>query len=85
VTPRIQVILGSTREGRFGERAAAWAIDRLASREDLEAELVDLRDYPMPFFDPKPPPLAGLDERLDTAVTDLVWWAEALARARAAG
>ena len=28
-TPRIQVIVGSTREGRFGERAAAWVNDRL--------------------------------------------------------
>jgi hypothetical protein len=34
--------------GRFGERAAAWVIDRLHSRDDLDAELVDLRDYPMP-------------------------------------
>ena len=29
--------------------------------------------------------LAGLDEKLDTAAEDLIWWATALAEARAAG
>lgn len=57
--PRIQVILGSTRAGRFGERAAAWAIDRLRRRDDLAAELVDLRDYPMPFYEQSRPPAYG--------------------------
>jgi NAD(P)H-dependent FMN reductase len=57
--PRIQAILGSTRPGRFGEKAAAWIIDRLAAREDLEAELVDLRDYPMPFYEQDRPPAYG--------------------------
>ena len=60
--PRIQVILASTRPGRFGERAAAWALDRLGARGDLAAELVDLRDYPMPFFEhPKAPAFGHRD------------------------
>jgi NAD(P)H-dependent FMN reductase len=33
--PHIQVILASTRQGRFGEKAAAWMMDRLHAREDL--------------------------------------------------
>lgn len=57
--PRIQVILASTREGRFGEKAAAWVMDRLSQRSDLEAELVDLRDYPMPFYEQDRPPAYG--------------------------
>lgn len=57
--PHIQVIVGSTREGRFSEKAAAWVIDRLQGRDDLEAELLDLRDYPMPFFDQLRPPAYG--------------------------
>ena len=56
---RIQVILASTREGRFGEKAAAWVMDRLADRSDLDAELVDLRDYPMPFYEQARPPAYG--------------------------
>jgi NAD(P)H-dependent FMN reductase len=49
--PRIQVILASTRPGRFGEKPAAWLMDRLSKRTDLVAELIDLRDYPLPIFD----------------------------------
>ena len=43
---KIQVILGSTRQGRFGEKIASWVMEHAA-----EAELLDLRDYPLPFFD----------------------------------
>lgn len=57
--PRIHVITGTTRDGRFGERPAAWVMDRLGSRSDLVAELVDLRDYPMPFYDQTRPPAYG--------------------------
>ena len=51
----IQVILGSTRDGRFGERAARWVMERLAERDDMTVELVDLRDYPLSFFDQQSP------------------------------
>jgi len=61
-TPRIQLILGSTREGRFGEKAAGWALARLAKREDLSVEPVDLRDYPMPFYEQQAPPAYGRRE-----------------------
>ena len=52
----ILVILGSTREGRFGDKPAHWIRDFLNADERLHAELADLRDWPLPFFDqPKPP------------------------------
>jgi NAD(P)H-dependent FMN reductase len=53
--PLIQVILGSTREQRFSERAGAWVVDRLSARDDLRVERVDLRDHPLPFFDGRSP------------------------------
>jgi NAD(P)H-dependent FMN reductase len=46
----IAVILGSTRPGRFGERPAHWITERLGKRDGLQVELLDLRDYPLPFF-----------------------------------
>ena len=46
----IAVIVGSTRQGRFSEKPAAWILE-LVQRRDVEARLLDLRDYPMPFFD----------------------------------
>jgi NAD(P)H-dependent FMN reductase len=52
---RIQVILGSTRDGRFSERAAQWVVGGLEARGDMDVELIDLRDFPLPFFDSAPP------------------------------
>jgi NAD(P)H-dependent FMN reductase len=47
----ISVIVGSTREGRFSEKPAKWILQHLKRREGVDARLVDLRDFPMPFFD----------------------------------
>ncbi|MDB5873728.1 MAG: NADPH-dependent reductase [Ramlibacter sp.] len=49
--PNIGIVLGTTRQGRFGEKPAAWIHGIAAQREDLDFEVLDLRDYPMPFFD----------------------------------
>ena len=47
----ISVIVGSTREGRFSEKPAKWILQHLKMRERVDARLLDLRDFPMPFFD----------------------------------
>jgi NAD(P)H-dependent FMN reductase len=53
---RLGIILGSTRTGRFADRPAAWFSELARKRAELAVELVDLRDYPLPFFDePKSP------------------------------
>jgi NAD(P)H-dependent FMN reductase len=57
--PRIGIIISSTREGRFGERAAQWVADLARSRSDLETEIVDLRDYPLPFYEANVSPRFG--------------------------
>src|SRR5260221_10333735 len=48
--PRIGIVISTTREGRFGDKPARWIRDLATARNDLEVELIDLRDYPMPFF-----------------------------------
>jgi NAD(P)H-dependent FMN reductase len=48
---KIEVIIGSTRENRFSEKPAKWIYEFAQGREGLEMELVDLRDYPLAFFD----------------------------------
>jgi NAD(P)H-dependent FMN reductase len=48
---KILVILGSTREGRFGDKPAHWIRDLLNEDARIDAELVDLRDWPFPMFD----------------------------------
>src|SRR6266576_58056 len=52
----IAVIVGSTREGRFSEKPAQWIFEHLRKRSGIEARLLDLRDFPMPFFDQAVPP-----------------------------
>src|SRR3981081_4142419 len=52
----ISVIVGSTREGRFSEKPAKWILQQLKKREGIEGRLLDLRDFPMPFFDQPTPP-----------------------------
>jgi NAD(P)H-dependent FMN reductase len=47
----VQVITGTTREGRFSEKVTAWVGQHLGERDDFDLELVDLREYPLPFFD----------------------------------
>jgi NAD(P)H-dependent FMN reductase len=49
--PKIGIIISSTREQRFGEKAATWIHGIASQRTDLDFEIVDLRDYPMPFFE----------------------------------
>jgi NAD(P)H-dependent FMN reductase len=57
---KIKIILGSIREGRFGERPAKWVYEELAKREDMDVELLDLKDYSMPLFDsPMSPAMMG--------------------------
>ena len=52
----ISVIVGSTREGRFSEKPAQWILQKLKEREGVDARLLDLRDFPLPFFDQPAPP-----------------------------
>jgi NAD(P)H-dependent FMN reductase len=49
--PRIAVIVGSTRPTRFADTPAGWILKQAQARGDLDAELVDLRNHPLPFFD----------------------------------
>lgn len=48
---KIGVILGSTRKGRRGERVATWLMSQLSHMSAAQFELLDLRDYPLPFYD----------------------------------
>jgi NAD(P)H-dependent FMN reductase len=56
---KIKIIIGSTRQGRFSEKPAQWIYEEAKKLEGVEAELLDLRDYPMPFFEsPMSPSMA---------------------------
>jgi NAD(P)H-dependent FMN reductase len=76
----VKVILGSTREGRFGDKPAHWIRDEAARLAGVEAELLDLRDFPLPFFDRPTSPAREKGVYPNPAVTR---WAEHIARADA--
>jgi NAD(P)H-dependent FMN reductase len=57
--PHIGIIISTTREGRFGEKPAKWIHDIASKRSDLDFEIVDLRDYPLPLFDEPRSPAYG--------------------------
>ena len=48
---KIAIVVGTTRAARFGHKPAQWVQGIAAQRDDIETEIVDLRDFPMPFFD----------------------------------
>ena len=51
IRPKIAIVIGTTRATRFGEKPAKWIYEIASARTDMSVELIDLREYPMPFFD----------------------------------
>jgi NAD(P)H-dependent FMN reductase len=56
---RVGVILASMREGRRGEPFARWIHALVAERPGVAAELIDLREWPLPAYAAKDPPNAA--------------------------
>ena len=73
--PKIGIILSTTRPQRFADRAAQWLMSLAGERRDAEFEIVDLRDYPLPFFEETRSPMWGPPGN-ETARR----WGEAMAR-----
>ena len=46
---KIAVVVGSTRQGRQTDKLAKWVANNI--QEKASVEVVDLRDYPIPFLD----------------------------------
>ena len=61
---RVGIIVGSTRQGRFGDKPAQWLMKKTSGIAGLQAELLDLLEYPLPFFD-EPVSPAMIEEPYD--------------------
>ncbi|MBD5785005.1 NAD(P)H-dependent oxidoreductase [Cellulosimicrobium terreum] len=55
-TPRIAVLVGSTRTGRKSASVAQWVLAHATTRADATFEVVDLVDHPLPHLDEAMPP-----------------------------
>jgi NAD(P)H-dependent FMN reductase len=47
---KLQIIVASTRETRAADLVVPWVVARASAHEDLDVEVIDLRDWPLPFF-----------------------------------
>lgn len=68
--------MGSTRQSRFSERPAQYIFEELSKVPEVEAELLDLRDYPMSFYDAAVSPSRGKGKYDDKLVQE---WANKIA------
>ncbi|MBB1252362.1 NADPH-dependent FMN reductase [Streptomyces alkaliterrae] len=50
--PRLAVIIGSVRDGRFGPTVASWFAERATEHGRFEVDLIDLADHPLPVVMP---------------------------------
>jgi NAD(P)H-dependent FMN reductase len=58
-TLKLALIIGSTRPNRFADVPARWVAEAAAERSDFTLEVLDLRDWPLPFFDQPASPARG--------------------------
>lgn len=61
----VLLIIGSTREGRFGPVPAAWAAERARERNDISLDVVDLAETALPTV------LPNTEDGIPDSVTDL--------------
>jgi NAD(P)H-dependent FMN reductase len=66
---RVAIIVGSTREGRFGPTVARWFAEQAAGRDDLAVDVIDLAEMDLPADYPKTfgPGVQAYLARLDAA------------------
>ena len=66
---QVAVIVGSTREGRFGDTVADWFVSRACLRDDIVLDVIDLVDVDLPMALPvvSAPAAAAFVERIGRA------------------
>lgn len=62
---KLAVIIGSTRPNRMTPRQAKWTINAAESMDGVDTELIDIKNYPMPFFDEPKSPRYNPDREID--------------------
>jgi NAD(P)H-dependent FMN reductase len=48
--PKLTVVIGSIRTNRFADHPAQWIVEIAKQSGKFDVELIDLKDYPLPFF-----------------------------------
>ena len=71
---RLAIIIGSTRPHRNGEAVARWIFDIARQCRQIDAELVDIRDYGLPLLDEPLPASSNQYSHVHTRI-----WSEKIA------
>lgn len=74
----IQIIVGSVRRGRVARKVADWCLAKCQGQRNITAEIVDLADWNLPFFDFEESPM--LDNYSDKTQ---IRWSQKIAEADA--
>ncbi len=74
----IKIILGSTRPNRFSDKPGAWMFEEMKKQQGIEAEMLDLREYAMPFFNEAATPSSKKEDYTHEAVAR---WTKKIAEA----
>lgn len=61
---KLQIIIGSTRPNRTTPQLAKWVANEAKNIADTQVEILDLADYPMPFFDEPMSPRYNPDRKI---------------------
>lgn len=65
---KLAVITGATRPGRQTPRQSQWIVNTAQKLDGVEVEHIDLKDYPMPFFNEAISPRYNQNREADPAV-----------------
>jgi len=65
---KLGIIVGSTRQNRQTIKQAKWVYNTAREMEGVEAEIVDLKDYDLPFFDEPMSPRYNQNRQIDPKV-----------------
>ena len=74
----LKVIVGSTREGRFSEKILPWLEKSLTELKVFSYEILDLRDYPLPYFEAPMSPAYVKDGQY--ATEEIKAWAQKIGK-----
>ena len=65
---KLGIIIGATRPGRSTPRQANWVANTAEQLDDIEVEVVDLKDYPLPMFNEAISPRYNPDRKIEPDV-----------------
>lgn len=68
---KLGIIVGTTRQNRKTPQQAKWVQQTASLLDGIKAELIDLKDYPMPFFDEPISPRYNPNRKID--LTAQLW------------